>query len=234
MTPIIYRHGTLSNTVRSAGGVKRLFADPSQRQIGAVINTEEIASDGHILLSSGIDYQNYIKDNPFVPYSHNLDQLPVAKTIDIRQIGSELYGTIQFPPEGANPFADQVYAMVKFGALNATSLGFRILQSEPLRNGTPGLRITKSKLMEISIVAAPANESALINVRSLTAAHQKAMARRASVDNRSMHARRRAARAARARFERDDARLIETVSELRRREMAGHRQLEFERQGELL
>src|SRR5262249_20069861 len=52
------------------------------------------------------------------------------------------------------------------GAVNATSLGFIPIESEPLGNGTRGgRRITRSRLLEISYVNLPALDSAIVNAR---------------------------------------------------------------------
>lgn len=56
--------------------------------------------------------------------------------------------------------ADEVWAMVEAGLLDSFSIGFRGLATEPLAGG--GLRFTKWELLEVSVVAVPANPDAKI------------------------------------------------------------------------
>jgi len=56
---------------------------------------------------------------------------------------------------------DDAWAMVKSGLRAATSIGFRPLETEPLREG--GLRFKKWELLELSLVAVPAAPGATID-----------------------------------------------------------------------
>jgi phage head maturation protease len=71
---------------------------------------------------------------------------------------------INFAPKGVSEIADETCALAKAGVLNAVSIGFRPLKSEPLRTG--GQKFTKWELLELSIVSVPANPSALIVQRA--------------------------------------------------------------------
>jgi phage head maturation protease len=71
---------------------------------------------------------------------------------------------INFAPKGVLEIADETCALAKAGVLNAVSIGFRPLKSEPLRTG--GQKFTKWELLELSIVSVPANPSALVVQRA--------------------------------------------------------------------
>jgi Escherichia/Staphylococcus phage prohead protease len=59
-----------------------------------------------------------------------------------------------------------VFSKSKSGLVNATSVGFLPVASEPIGN-TGGRRFTKSELAEFSFVSVPANAGALILERQL-------------------------------------------------------------------
>ena len=57
-----------------------------------------------------------------------------------------------------------MYGLIKGGVLNAVSIGFSPIESEPIKGG--GWRYTKWELLEISVVAVPANPNALVVQRA--------------------------------------------------------------------
>jgi hypothetical protein len=88
--------------------------------------------------------------------------LCLSECVDIRSAAKGLEAVAEFPPVGTYAFADQVFAMLKGGFLNATSVGFEPIDSQPL--GTqPGKRYTKQRLLEFSIVRVPSNPDALVH-----------------------------------------------------------------------
>jgi HK97 family phage prohead protease len=68
-----------------------------------------------------------------------------------------------------DPKAQNVYELMKMGALDSLSIGFAVKDHEPVDNSRPfgAWRIKEAELYEISIVTVPANDKALIsNVKS--------------------------------------------------------------------
>ena len=57
--------------------------------------------------------------------------------------------------------ADEVWSLIQQDVLDSFSIGFRSIKSEPLPNG--GLRFTQWELLEISVVAVPAQAAAKIS-----------------------------------------------------------------------
>lgn len=122
--------------------------------------------DGHVLIPQGIDLTNY-KRVPVVLWQHSAAQ-PVARCTGLSVIDGELRGSAEFPPAGASDLADEVCALVKSGVVSAVSVGFDILDSEPLDPKQPrgGQRILRSELLEISLVSVPADTGAVITERA--------------------------------------------------------------------
>lgn len=78
---------------------------------------------------------------------------------------------------------DQVYRLLKGGALDGLSIGFRVVRSET--DATTGIRtVTQVDLFEVSLVTFPANEAARVldvRARSLAQAAHHVRAQRAHV-----------------------------------------------------
>jgi hypothetical protein len=80
----------------------------------------------------------------------------------------KVIGKAEFAPIGISSRADEVRALVKSGVVTGVSCGFDILESQPHdKNKGPrgGLRITKSRLLEVSFVAVPADAYAGVIAR---------------------------------------------------------------------
>lgn len=122
--------------------------------------------DGHVLVSSGVDLANY-RRNPVVLWQHAAAN-PVARCTGLSVIDGELRGSAEFPPAGASELADEVCALVKSGVGSAVSVGFDVLESEPLDPKQPRgrQRILRSELLEISLVSVPADTGAVITERT--------------------------------------------------------------------
>jgi HK97 family phage prohead protease len=131
------------------------------RTIIAIASDATLDRTGDIMVASGCDATAY-KHNPVVLRDHDPTR-PVGTASVIAKSG-RLEAVVKFAPQGISETADETYALVKAGVLNGVSIGFRPIESEPLSRG--GVKFTKWELLEISIVAVPANPSALIVQRS--------------------------------------------------------------------
>lgn len=72
--------------------------------------------------------------------------------------------------------AQEIYQLVRDGAISAVSVGFDSLQSAPRKDG--GRTYEKWRLLEISLVSVPANPSARITSKSGTSARELSRAER--------------------------------------------------------
>lgn len=80
-------------------------------------------------------------------------------TARVRKKGNRLEALINFAPAGVSKIADETYALVKAEILSAFRSDSR-RSTAPLPDG--GQKFTKWELPEISIIAVPANPSALV------------------------------------------------------------------------
>mgnify|MGYP001022744564 CR=1 FL=1 len=132
-------------------------------------STESVDRDGDILIASGAQLENYLK-NPVVLYGHNYYGFPVAKTLEVEVVvGKGLRTRFQFAPEGTHADIDAVRSLWEGGFLNAASVGFRPLKWQERKPSADenfpswyAPRIyTEWELLEWSIVPVPANQDAL-------------------------------------------------------------------------
>lgn len=137
-----------------------------EREVEIVMSTPELARDGHVLEPQGCVLGNYLK-NPIQLWRHD-DAYPVGRNDDIRVIPDGIRAKSTFAPPGIFPKADEVCGLVKARIINAVSVGFNVIESEPLDPRKPrgGQRITKWELLECSWVAIPADTGAIVLART--------------------------------------------------------------------
>lgn len=94
---------------------------------------------------------------------------PIGNVTAIRGTGTGLTIKAQLAPAGVSERIDEAWRMVKSGVLRGLSIGFRPLESEPLKTG--GRRFKRWELMELSVVAVPANrEASITEIKALDSA----------------------------------------------------------------
>jgi HK97 family phage prohead protease len=131
-----------------------------------VASTDSIDRAGDIVVPSGIQLDRYRK-NPVILFQHDPEK-PIAKARSVGVVGNRLEATIEFPPDGVSALSDEVRRLIKAGVLNAWSIGFMPIASEPIDSREPygAQKFTQIELMEISAVSVPANQDALTIERS--------------------------------------------------------------------
>ena len=115
------------------------------RTIVAIASDETLDRAGNVMVASGCDATNY-KRNAVVLRDH--DPTKPIGTASVIVKGNRLEATIKFAPAGVSQVADETFALAKAGVLTGVSIGFRPIESEPLRGG--GVKFTKWELLEIS------------------------------------------------------------------------------------
>jgi HK97 family phage major capsid protein/HK97 family phage prohead protease len=145
-----------------------LSAETAPRCVTAIINTEDVGLDNHIVLTRGLDTSGYMATGGAILFAHKMDEPPVARMVSIGTDGTTMVGRMQFAEADMYPFADTIYKLVRGGFLNATSIGFSptdyVRANDPARPG--GMNILKSRLNECSVVPVPAKPKAIITARS--------------------------------------------------------------------
>jgi len=130
------------------------------RTVRFTVTTNSVDRERDVIETVGIDTSAYER-NPVVQFAHDYRSLPVGRTTKFERSETSLIATVEFASADLNPFADQVFKMIKAGFLSACSIGFRPLEwvYDETRGG---VNFLKSEMLEFSICPVPANGEALI------------------------------------------------------------------------
>lgn len=138
---------------------------PNQKMKEAIISTERINSYGSRVLTAGIDLTQYEK-NPVLLYMHRRygrEDIPIGIMTNLRVEDGVLYGTPKFDEDTEEEKI--IAAKWERGTLRMLSAGLDVLEwSEDPAVLTPGQTrptVTKSKLIEVSVVDIGSNDDAL-------------------------------------------------------------------------
>ena len=135
----------------------------------AVISTSRVNSYGFRVLTSGIELEQYQK-NPVLLWMHTRpfrgttdEVLPLGRVENLRVDGDRLIGTPVFDQH--DEFAQKVANKWEQGILKMVSAGLTVLEEsnapEHIMEGQRYATVTRSKLVEVSIVDIGANDDAL-------------------------------------------------------------------------
>lgn len=156
-----------------SGPIKKLLSDvehsadkslEAKRQIKVIAASGRADRAGDIVNVEGIDLKNF-KKNPVILYGHDHYGLPVAKAVKMGVEDGKLMMVFEFADAETYAFADTVYRLVKGGFLKGVSIGARILEAEWIKDKQDniiGREFTALELLEVSVVAIPADSKALI------------------------------------------------------------------------
>lgn len=136
----------------------------AKRQIRVTAASGKADRVGDIVQVAGIRLENY-KKNPIVLYGHDHFGLPIARAVEMGVVGGKLEMVFEFADAETYAFADTVYRLVKKGFLKGVSIGARVLEAEYLRDDDErviGRQYNELELLEVSVVAIPADSKALI------------------------------------------------------------------------
>lgn len=129
--------------------------------------TNQLARDGHILEPRGMSTENFLRSGTIL-FNHRSDT-PVATPVSAAiNSDGELEIEVEWPPAGVSEDADKVRGLVKAGVLRAGSVGFDPIDMTPLDPKRPygGQHITRSELLEFSVVCVPADTGAVVTQRN--------------------------------------------------------------------
>lgn len=132
-----------------------------------ILSNGNIDRDFDIVNPEGWDLSEFRK-NPVVLWSHEMDELPVAKSISEYVENGQLIGKAQFANRELSERGYMIGQMYKHGFLNAVSCGFRgtewTFSEEPDRPW--GINFEKQILWEYSCCTVPANPDALVKAKA--------------------------------------------------------------------
>ncbi|MES5483586.1 HK97 family phage prohead protease [Bradyrhizobium sp. INPA03-11B] len=135
----------------------------TDRQIRVIVSTPTPDRVKDVMEPQGCDVANYLL-NPVVLADHN-PKTPIGKSLSIDVKPDRVEALIEFAPQGISAKADEYCGLAKAGILNTVSPGFSELDTAPLKGG--GMHIKAWELLELSLVAVPAQPEALVTARSL-------------------------------------------------------------------
>mgnify|MGYP005608864005 FL=1 len=125
----------------------------------AVMSTARMDRVGDVIDQAGWVLEEFAA-NPVMLHEHDPSR-PVGVWKDVRVEAGELSGEPVWHPPEINAAADVLRKLYEGGWLKGISVGFRVLEAEPMPDGR-GWLIRKALLLECSLVAIPANADALL------------------------------------------------------------------------
>jgi HK97 family phage prohead protease len=136
-----------------------------ERQIRVVATDATPDRMGEIVEPKGCIVANY-RNNPVVLADHD-STFPIG-TAEVLVTDARVEALITFAPVGAAAKADEYCALAKSGVLRAVSIGFLPVESQPMDPRKPygAQRYRSWELLELSVVAVPANPSATVIARA--------------------------------------------------------------------
>jgi HK97 family phage prohead protease len=158
------------NGERSVGDlVRKTHARSRSTGMEFVLSDESIDRMGDVVSTAGWQTDAF-KTNPIALFNHRSD-FPIGQWSDLGIKSDALRANLTLAPEGTSPRIDEIRRLVDAGILRASSVGFRALEHEPIKDasGSPtgGIRFVKQELIEVSLVSVPANRNALAVAKSL-------------------------------------------------------------------
>ena len=127
------------------------------------IHTEDINAYGFWILTEGINTARFEK-NPVLFYNHYTWSMPIGKWEELKTKGGSITALPKFDTNDEQ--GKIVGRKFEEGYLNAASIGIRIIEtSDDPRHLKPGQTrptVTKCELIEVSVVAIPANAAATV------------------------------------------------------------------------
>lgn len=135
------------------GGVEKKAGANGEDIFSIIASTNAVDRQGDVVDQSGWDLTNF-KKNPVLLWAHDYSALPIGKVVSTEIVKGQLVADFVFATAEANPVAQQIKRLYEEGIVNASSVGF-------IPRERQGNTITRSELLELSLVPVPANQEAL-------------------------------------------------------------------------
>jgi HK97 family phage prohead protease len=156
--------------------IKQAFLDSSDKAVDPdapmtfVASTEAVDRYGDIVRADGWELANF-KRNPVALFGHNYSSI-VGLVPRVWIESKRLMAEIKLAAQGTSALVDSVRALVAQKILRAVSVSFLPMEEPTLmrdekNDRVTGYEFTKQDLLEISLVAVPANQEAIAVARSL-------------------------------------------------------------------
>lgn len=147
----------------ATGTIQKRATPSSTNKLRFILSDETPDRVGDIIMADGWDLSEF-KRNPVALYGHDHAAV-IGKWDKVHVKSGKLYGTLVLADEGTSDRINEVRGLLDQGLLKAVSVGFAPVKWEPIdpddKYGHKGVRFLKQKLLEVSVVAVPANPAAL-------------------------------------------------------------------------
>ena len=158
--------GAVTGLTRAYGFLHVKAIDQEQRTIAGLATTPEPDRQGDIVEPRGITYRNPL---PLLLYHDT--QRPVGQVTFSAPTARGLPFVATLPrvedPGTVRDRIEEAWTSIKAGLLAGVSIGFRSLE-QAFNKSTGGVRFLRSEILELSLVAIPANAGATISsIKSL-------------------------------------------------------------------
>jgi HK97 family phage prohead protease len=126
------------------------------------LSDESVNIYGFRVLTNGIELSDFLK-NPVMFWNHDSSLMPIGKWKKVTVENGRLTGEPELY-NGRDPLVAKIRGLLEQGIINATSIGFEVLEtSDDAHLMFPGQvkdTVTKSRLLEVSLVGIPGNANA--------------------------------------------------------------------------
>lgn len=133
-----------------------------ERQIRVVVSTPTPDRVKDVMDPAGCVLDGY-RSNPIVLAGHDRKSPIGTAAIEVKQ--DRVEAVITFAPAGISVKADEYCGLAKAGILNTVSPGFQEIEAAAIKGG--GIHYKRWELLELSLVAVPAQPEAVVIGRSL-------------------------------------------------------------------
>ena len=144
--------------------------DDGDRVVEFIASDESVDRYGDVIMADGWELEHF-RSNPIFLWSHD-NRAPIGTVPTIGIVGKQLRATVRFAK--GKQLAEELWSFVKDGILRAVSVGFSVNSEDDYEwiededgNETGGIRFLRQELLELSLVAVPANRHALMRAKAL-------------------------------------------------------------------
>jgi HK97 family phage prohead protease len=142
-------------------GLNAVLSDLTPDAYGDVVGNPERAD-------LGWDTADFLR-NPIALWSHD-SRSPIGTWRNVSVSNGALRGRLHLAPAGSTKLVDELRSLLAADVLKGISVGFKPTESKPRGNG--GVHYLRQTLVEASLVAVPANPSALLTAKALGVSKQ--------------------------------------------------------------
>lgn len=140
--------------------VHKTVSSAKTRGLEFILSTADPDRYDDIIIQSGWELSNFRK-NPVALFSHRSD-FPIGSWKNVRVEDNALRGELVLAPKESSDRISEIHSLVSSDILRSVSVGFQPLEYQERKGDTYGIIYERNELIEVSLVAIPANPSAAL------------------------------------------------------------------------